>query len=249
VSELYREEAGEGTAVVLVHAGIADSRMWDPQWETFPRSHRAVRYDMRGFGRSPLSPGAFSHGRDLIGLLDELELERTTLVGNSQGGQTALEVAVAEPQRVERLVLVDPGLPGFAWSDETRSGWAEEWAAYERGDFDGAAEVSLRMWVHRPEVRERVREMQLRAYELESAVGQAAEEELLVADVAERLAEVRASTLIVTGEEDRSEMQAIADLLAETIPDARRASIQDAGHLPSLERPEEFDRLVLEFLS
>jgi 3-oxoadipate enol-lactonase len=257
VSELYREQAGEGPPVVLVHAGICDSRMWDPQWQTFPRSQRTIRYDMRGFGRSPLSPGDFSHARDLINLLDDLELERAALVGNSQGGQTTLEVAVAQPERVEKLVLVDPGLPGFEWSAETRAGWAEEGAAYERGDLDAAAQAAVQMWAVGPRrsaedvdpsVRERILEMQRRVYELELADGEAAREELLVPDVAERLGEVRAPTLVVTGDEDLDDMQAIADRLAAEIPNARRASIPGAAHVPSLERPDEFDRLVLDFL-
>jgi 3-oxoadipate enol-lactonase len=257
VSELYREQAGDGPPVVLVHAGICDSRQWDPQWQTFPRSHRTIRYDMRGFGRSALSAGAFSHARDLIDLLDELELERAALVGNSQGGQTTLEVAVAEPERVEKLVLVAPGLPEFEWSEETRAGWTEESAAIERGDLDAATDVAVEMWVVGPRrevdevdpgVRERTREMQRRALEHWLAGGEAADEELLVPDVAERLGAVQSPTLVVTGEEDRDEMQAIADRLAAEIPNARRASIAGAAHVPSLERPEELDRLVLDFL-
>lgn len=249
MTDLYVEQAGEGSPVVLVHAGICDSRMWEPQWRTFPGSHRTVRYDMRGFGRSPLSPGSFSHGRDLVELLDDLGLERVALVGNSVGGRTVLEVAVAQPARVERLVLVDPGLPGVAWSDETKASWAEEEAAFERGDLEAAADASVRMWVHRTEVVERVGEMQVQAYQHDLAVGDAAEEGLLVPDVAERAAEVSVPTLVLTGDEDRPEMLTLADHLAETIPDARRASIPDAGHLPSLETPDEFDRLVLDFLS
>jgi len=257
VTELYREQAGEGPSVVLVHEAIADSRMWDPQWETFPRAHRTIRYDLRGFGRSPLEPGAFSHARDLAGMLDDLGLERTSLVGGSMGAQVALEVAVAQPERIDRLVLMDAGLPGHAWSDETRAGWAEEEAALERGDLDAAVEVNLRMWVDGPRrsagavaagVRERVGEMQRRAFELQLPLDGSVSEEMLVPDLADRLDEVRSPTLVLTGEEDRDDMQDISDLLAERIPDARRVSIAGAAHIPSLERPEEFDRLVLEFL-
>lgn len=258
MGELYREQAGEGPPVVLVHEAIADSRMWDPQWQTFPRSHRTVRYDLRGFGRSPLQPGAYSHARDLIGLLDELGLERAALVGGSLGGQTALEVAVAQPERIEKLVLMDAGLPGHAWSAETLAGWAEEEASLGRGDVDAAVEVNLRMWVDGPRrpardvdpgVREHVRKMQRRALELELAVGEAARQELFVPDVGERLGEVRARTLVLTGHEDRDDMQTIADRLAAEIPNARRESIAGAAHIPSLERPDEFDRLVLDFLA
>jgi 3-oxoadipate enol-lactonase len=257
VSDLYREEAGGGPPVVLVHAGICDSRMWDPQWETFPQSYRTIRYDLRGYGRSPLAPGAYSHARDLIAVLDELGLERTALVGGSMGARATLEVAVAQPERVEKLVLMDPGVPGHAWSEETKAGWAEEDAALERGDLDAAVEVNLRMWVDGPRrspeqvdagVREHVRQMQRRAFELQVPVGEAAEEELLVEKVLDHAGEITAPTLVLTGEEDRNDMQAIADRLAAEIPDARRASIRGAAHTPSLERPEEFDRLVLDFL-
>jgi 3-oxoadipate enol-lactonase len=258
VSDLYREEAGEGSPVVLVHEAIADSGMWDPQWQTFPRRHRTVRYDLRGYGRSPLEPGAFSHGRDLIALLDELGLDRTALVGGSMGAQVALEVAVAKPERVEKLVLMDPGVRGQDWSEETRAGWAEEEAAFERGDLDAAVEVNLHMWVDGPRrapdavdrgVRERVREMQRRAFELQLPVWEEVEEELLVEDLLARVGEVTAPTLVLTGEEDRDDVQEIADRLVAEIPDARRASIPGAAHIPSLERPDEFDRLVLDFLA
>jgi 3-oxoadipate enol-lactonase len=258
VSDLHWEEAGEGPPVVLVHEGIADSRMWDPQWESFPGRHRTIRFDQRGYGRTPLEPGAFSHAGDLVALLDEVGLERTSLVGGSLGGRVSLEVAVAHPERIEKLVLMNPGLPGHAWSEEVQAGWSDEEAALDRGDFDEAVEVNLRMWVDGPhrstsevdaEVRARVGEMQRRAFELQAPVWENATEELLVPDVADRLDEVRARTLVLTGDEDYDDIQSIANLLAEKIPNAERTSIPRAAHIPSLERPEEFDRVVLEFLA
>ena len=202
--DLYAEVAGEGSTVVLIHAGICDSRMWDPQWEAFPAAHRTVRYDLRGFGRSPLPPQPFSHGRDLIELLEQLRIERAALVGASAGGQVALEVAVAHPQVVAALILADAALPGFAWSDQVRASWAEEDAALERGDLDAAVEANLRTWVDGPRrtsaavdpaVPEAVRQMQRRAFELQLPVWEDAEEELLVSDLAQRLDAVRAPTL------------------------------------------------------
>jgi pimeloyl-ACP methyl ester carboxylesterase len=170
--DLYAEVAGEGATVVLVHAGICDSRMWDPQWDAFPAAHRTVRYDLRGFGRSSLPPQPYSHGRDLIALLERLGIQRATLAGASLGGRVALEVAVTHPEVVDALILADAALPGFAWSDELRAFWAKEDAALERGDLDTAVEVNLQMWVDGPRrpaaaadsaVRESVRRMQRRA--------------------------------------------------------------------------------------
>ncbi|HEY8236943.1 MAG TPA: alpha/beta hydrolase [Gaiellaceae bacterium] len=149
-AELYREVAGEGPPVVLVHAGICDSRMWDPQWETFPRAHRVVRYDLRGFGRSPLRPGRYSPPADLIALLDELALGPVTLVGVSMGGGISLQAAVARPELVSALVLVGSGVRGHDWSDYVTRTWAEEEAAFERGDLDAAVEVNLQTWVDGP---------------------------------------------------------------------------------------------------
>jgi 3-oxoadipate enol-lactonase len=257
-AELHYQVAGEGSPVVLVHEGIADSRMWEPQWTSFPPVHRTVRYDMRGFGETPVSPGSFSHARDLAGLLDRLALGPAAIVGVSLGGRVALEVAVARPELVSALVLVGAGLPGHDWTEETQAGWAEEEAALERGDLEAAVELNLRMWVDGPGrssgdvdagVRERVAMMQRRAFELQLPVGDAAEEEPLVPDLAQRVTEIDVPTLIVVGEEDRPDIHAIADRLAASIPNARRATIPATAHVPSLERPDEFDRIVLEFLA
>lgn len=98
---------------MLVHAGICDSRMWDPQWDAFPAAHRTVRYDLRGFGHSPLPPEPYSHARDLVALLERLGIQQATLVGASLGGRVALEVAVTHPEVVDALILADAALPGL----------------------------------------------------------------------------------------------------------------------------------------
>ena len=250
------EVAGEGPEIVLLHEGICDSRMWDPQWETYTRSHRVIPFDFRGYGRSPLEPGPYAGARDVIELMDRHGFERAALVGVSLGGRVALEVAVAQPERSSGLVLVGAGLPGHGWSDDMRATWEEEEVALRAGDLDGAVEVSLRAWVDGPrrrpedvdpEVRARVAEMQRRAFELQRHVEED-EEEPLVEDLAQRLGEIRAPTLVLTGEEDCADILAIADQLAREIPRARRAKIANTAHVPSMERPDEFDELVLPFL-
>jgi 3-oxoadipate enol-lactonase len=231
--------------------------MWDPQWETFARSHRVVRYDLRGFGRSPIGPGRYSHARDLLEVIERQGLESVSLVGVSLGGRIALEVALARPMLVEALVLVGSGLPGHDWSAEMIAADEAEEAALARGDLDAAVEVSLRTWVDGPRrgpedvdpaVRARVAEMQRRAYELQLPVEGTAEEEPLVGDLSARLGEVAAPTLVLVGEEDLPDIHEIADRLVRELPDARRASIADTAHVPSLERPREFGELVLGFL-
>jgi 3-oxoadipate enol-lactonase len=243
--------------VVLIHAGICDSRMWDQQWETFRPSHRVLRYDMRGFGRSPVGPGSYSNAGDLIDLLEQQGVAKASLVGVSMGGRVALEVAIARPELVDALVLVGAGFPGHDWSAEMNAADEAEMAALKRGDLDAAVEVALRTWVdgprRRPEdvdshVRARVAEMQRRAYELQLPVWETAAEEPLVSDLSERVGEVDAPTLVLVGKEDLPDMHEIAGRLERELPNARRASIANTAHVPSMERPREFDQLVLPFL-
>jgi len=98
--QLHHEIAGSGDTIVLIHAGIADSRMWTPQWRRYAEDYQVVRYDMRGFGQSPLPPEPYQHAQDLLDLLDRLEIERAVLIGNSLGGRVALEATLARPQLV-----------------------------------------------------------------------------------------------------------------------------------------------------
>lgn len=251
---VYSEVAGEGPVVALVHEGICDSRMWDSQWAAWSGSYRLLRVDLRGYGRTPLGSEPYSHARDVIDALEEHGLERTALVGVSLGGRVALEVAVARPDLVRALVLVAPGFPGHEWSQELRAQWDEEEAAFEAGDLDAAVEVSLRTWVDGPrrrpedvdpELRRRVGEMQRDAYDLQR---EWVDEEPLVRELGERLGEIVAPTLVLVGDEDQPDMQAIAKRLAREIQGARLATIPGTAHVPSMERPREFDELVLPFL-
>src|SRR5262249_55424900 len=148
---------------------IGDSRMWEPQWGPYSERFRVVRYDMRGFGRSPAAVGTYSLSGDLVAVLDGLELGPAALIGMSLGGSVAMEATIVRPDLVSRLVLVGSGLRGFEMNDETKAGWAEEEAALERGDDDEAVEINVRMWVDGPsrspdqvdpELRRKIGEMQ-----------------------------------------------------------------------------------------
>lgn len=242
--------------VLLLHAGIADSRMWEPQVAPLEATGRRVLApDLRGFGRRPAATEPFSYARDAVALLDG----PAALVGCSLGGRVALEVALLRPDLVQRLVLIAPGLSGWDWADATRAGWIEEEAAYEQGDLEGAAEASVRMWVDGPRrapddvdpaLRSRVRNMILRSYVLDrEAVGGAAEEEpALEPPVHERLAEIACPTLVLVGDEDVDDLRAIAAHVAAAVPGAQLATIAGTAHLPSLERPDEVNPLLLAFL-
>jgi 3-oxoadipate enol-lactonase len=247
---------GQGPAVALVHAGVADSRMWEPQLEAFSAAHTVLRVDLPGFGRSPYEGTEVSYRAAIRDALDRAGIDRAAIVGVSLGGSAALELTLESPEHVTALVLVGTGLAGHQWSDEVEAFGAEEEEAFERGDLDAAVAANLRMWLAGPRrtldaidprVRELVEEMQRDAFVLQKGHDDTRAVRL-DPPASQRLAEVQAPTLIITGDEDVKDIHDIADKLQAEIAGAQRATIADAAHLPNLERPEKFNRIVLDFL-
>jgi pimeloyl-ACP methyl ester carboxylesterase len=234
--------------VLLLHAGIADNRMWAPQVDALESAgHRVAAPDLPGFGDAALAPGTVDYVAFAAGVLDG----PAAVVGCSFGGRIALELAVARPDLVERLVLVASALGEWQWSEEAQAGFAEEEAAIERGDLDAAAEQQARMWLApdaTPEVRRLTAAMTLRSYEQQLPMEDQARATWPESPAAGRLDEIRVPTLVVVGNEDLADIKAIAAELAAGIPGARLETVEGAGHLPSLERPNELNRLLLEFL-
>ena len=231
------------TERILIHAGIADSRMYRQQLETLAP---ARAFDLPGFGAGPPEPEVVDY-RAFV--RDQLPDEPVALVGTSLGGRVALELTLESPERVAALVLVGSGLDDHEWSEEVRAFGEEEDEAIERGDLDAAVEANLRLWLPDdvdPEVRALVADMQRTVFELQ--IGHEARAARLDPPASTRLHDVRVPTLVVTGDKDVRDIHEIAERLAAEIPGAERAHIAGAGHLPSLERPDEFDRVVLAFL-
>jgi 3-oxoadipate enol-lactonase len=242
--------------VLLLHAGIADSRMWLRQTEALEAAgFHVCAPDLRGFGQRPLEPEPFSYVRDV----EETLAGPAAVIGCSLGGRVALELAVHRPELVERIVVIAPGLSGWEWSEQTRAGWAEEEAAFEGGDLEAAAEASLRMWVDGPgrspeevdpDVRSSVRAMVLRSYELQQHAWEAGarEDDILDPPLIGRLGEIQCRALVLIGDGDIADMRAIAVHVADSIKDAQLVRVADAAHLPSLERPDLVNGLLLDFL-
>lgn len=247
------ELAGEGRPLVLLHAGICDARMWDGQFEAFAASRKVLRYDRRGFGRTTQGAGAFSHVEDLDDLLGHLNLGRAAFVGCSQGAKIALDLSLKRPGLVEALVLVAPSVSGYRHAAAAAPQYVEIERADAAGDVERVNELELQVWVDGPGrapgevdpgVRELVREMNLAA--LKASAGEESPPGVVAAA---RLGEVRAPTLVVVGDLDTPQTLEAAGALARGVPGARLEVVRGAAHLPNMERPEEFNRIVLEFLS
>jgi pimeloyl-ACP methyl ester carboxylesterase len=233
--------------VLLLHAGIADTRMWEPQLGPLGREHRVIAFDLPGFGSVALEPGRLSY----VDYVAERLEAPAAVVCCSFGASIGLELAVTRPELVEQLVLIGSGLAGWDWSEGAQAGFAEEEGALERGDLVGAAAAQARMWLADDAdeaVVELVREMTVRSYQLQLPVENKVEVVWPEPRAAARLGDVRCPTLVVVGDRDVPDLLEIANVLKTSVPGARKAVIEGSGHLPSLERPNELNRLLLEFL-
>jgi 3-oxoadipate enol-lactonase len=256
-AEVSYELTGEGPTVTLVHEGVCDMRMWNELVEALAPEFAVLRYDMRGYGDSTLPPGPFSQAGDLLGLLDHVGIDRAALVGVSYGGRVALDTAFVAPDRVAALVLTSPGLRDHDWSPKVTEFGNEEERLLDAGDLEAATDLNVRLWVDGPErgpdpgraeVRERVREMQRRAFEIQVAAYEADPPPGPEDPVVLRLGEIAAPTLVIVGDADVPDFREIADRLEAELPDARKVVLEDTAHTIPLERPDEFGTLALEFL-
>lgn len=251
-------EPGRRT-VLLVHAAVADRRMWDPQWPALAADHDVVRLDLRGFGGSDSAPaGPVDRTADVLGLLDELGVEVCDIVASSFGTGIAVETALAAPERVRSLVLAPPGGSLLArMTSDFRAFLDAERAALEAGDVDAAVEANVEAWVVGrartladvdPAVAAAVRRMQRRAFEVDETLGDLDEVEA-EPPALDRLGDVRAPTLVVIGGHDLETCHDAAQRVVAGVPDARRVDWADVAHLPSLEAPGRFTELVLDWLT
>jgi 3-oxoadipate enol-lactonase len=231
--------------VVLVHSGVTDSREWDAVRPLLEREHRVHTPTLPGYGDLPLEPGEFS----LADVVLETGFERAALVGTSYGARAVLEAALEAPERVVSLVLVSPN--PFGWSDEVQAIGKREEELFEAGELDAAAELMVRAWLVSPRrevedvdrsLRELVHTAQRRAYELDQGV-----------EPSRRRVEIEPTrihcpTLLVRGALDFDDVARACARFLDELPDAREVVFDDCAHLPTLEQPERFARVVLEFL-
>ncbi len=252
---IYHEIAGSGEPVVLVHAGICDSRMWDEQFAPFAQRYQVLRHDMRGYGQSRAVDAQYAHHRDLMALLQQKGIAAAHFVGCSFGGAVCLDFALTYPHMVRSLVLVNAHPSGFRAASSLATEFAAVDAALDQGDFDQAAELEVQMWVDGPKrsaeqvtssIRERVRAMNIIA--LRNEVLDLGEPEPLDPPAVERLQDVQTNVLLVAGALDQPRSWEAFQRMRESLPNQQSVVIEETAHLPNMEQPERFNQEVLDFL-
>jgi pimeloyl-ACP methyl ester carboxylesterase len=258
-AKVYYEIAGAGQPVIFVHAGIADRRMWNRQFDVFAERYRVLRYDHRGMGKSSMPPGRFALRDDLYALIRHFDLAPAILIGCSMGGGAALDCVLEHPDVARTLVLVGAGVSGNALEpgDKMKRLWEQVDELAGKGDLDGANEIELRMWVDGvrrtpdqvdPAVRALVRDMNLASF-TRDAEHQQGQSQPLEPPAFGRLGEVRVPTLVIIGSDDQPLIVRTADILASQIPGARKVVMEGLAHVPNMERPTEFNQITLDFLA
>jgi len=256
--KLYYEVKGNGQPIILIHAGFLDRRMWDEQFELFSNSYKVVRYDVRGFGRSTKAETKFSDFEDLHALLQYLNLDKVYIIGVSNGGRIAIDFTTQYPNQVDALVLVGSGVSGRKTSDQLED---QVWREFDKqmapqeelikqGKLEEAAEMDVNAWAaaQNPESRKKIM-----IIALENAHVQLDNpwKHQVSPDPPgyKRLPEITVPTLVMIGDRDVKGMQLIADDLHSKIPGSKKVVVQGADHIVNMSRPEEFNRIVLQFLS
>jgi pimeloyl-ACP methyl ester carboxylesterase len=256
-AHIHYRRSGFGFPVMFLHAGVADSRMWEPQAAGLASHFDVIAPDRRGYGDSELPAVAWSPVADVLALMDALGLrDAPHLVGCSMGAMLALDFALEHPERVSKLVLVGAGGSGLFKDAKYRDLYAEVAAAEDANDMNALNEAEARLWLDGPgrprgHVEKRLRDLflDMNGRALRSDFDSAPEKELEPPASPSRLGEIKSPTLVVVGDADVPPVHETADLMVSKIGGAKKVVIRDAAHLPNLEHPERFNRLLIDFLN
>ena len=258
-TKLYYETMGEGHPIVLIHGGYMDRRMWDDQFAVFAERYKVIRYDVRGFGKSELPQTPYADRQDLHNLLTFLGIKKTYLLGLSLEGVIALDFTLEYPNMIDALLLVGSPIGGYPnelmFSTEQLQKQMRLWGPFMVAARERNKTAMVEVLMNNPTLvpppaypsaRQRVRE-QLSEYSFVWVLDSVAQQEL-TPPAYERLAEISIPTLVIVGAEDDAQLHKSADKLEQDIAGVQRVTISETHHMPNMEKPDEFNRIVLSFL-
>lgn len=250
-TSLYYEMTGEGEVLVLLHSGFTDLRLWDNQYNFLGKYFKVIRYDIRGFGKSDRPSEPFSHFEDLQALFEYLGIKKAHLLGVSMGGSIAIDFTLQYPELVKSLILSGSSLNGYNPTvDEASKQRSLAGISIAKRDenFNQSVEFMLDnpMWRQsNPKARQHLKSMFMDT-SLEWALEDI--EKTVNPPASERLSEITKRTLLIIGSEDCQPIKEIARVLESDITMVQKVEINGTGHLPNLDKPDKFNKIVLEFL-
>lgn len=255
-ASIYYEIAGRGEPIVMIHAGVADSRQWNNEFSSFASHYQVIRYDMRGFGKSLPVAGEFSHLQDLTALLDHLQLDSpVVLLGCSMGGGLALDFALTYPDQVKALILVDAAPAGLEIDVPVPPKFKLLEDADKAGDLDLVAELETQIWFDGDRSPENLNlDMRALAYKMNRLALSHGDKRLgkrlpnTTVPASETLSKLQVPVLALIGAQDIAYMHVATDYMVKEIPFIVKQTIENAAHLPNMDQPEAFRNIVFDFL-
>jgi len=248
---IYYEMHGKGQAVVLLHGGFGDNRMWNLQFDVLSKDFKVIRYDQLGFGKSSKPQAEYSPVAVLLQLLNQLKIQKAILIGNSMGGTLAIDFALLHPDRVSSLVIVGSGADGYPIPKEDQDRMNAVFSTAAQKGLPEAEELWLAqpmvaVAMSHPASSELLRTMvkdnnsifRMRFWPIEK----------MKPPGLERLKEINVPTLFIVGDQDIPVVHSIADATMTGIGGSRKVIIKDTDHLPQMEKPAEFNNVVTQFL-
>jgi pimeloyl-ACP methyl ester carboxylesterase len=236
------DSGGDLPPLVLLHPGVGDSRIWDDILPALTHDFRVLRYDARGYGKSPAPDAAFTLVDDLITVLDHFGVARAPIVGSSQGGDAALALAVTHPARVSALVLICPAVSGYPWPDDNTELDAELRRAAHNGGADAVAEVGLRVWAAAGRTPAAVEQLRSAARAWMKLGGHLQPNP----PVFDRLAEIGVPASLLVGTADRVGLIECNREIARRIPGCELIELDGVDHLPPLRVPDRVVTMISE---
>lgn len=251
--ELYLEKIGCGEPLILIHAGFSDRRDWEHQVKDFGTNYQTIVYDQRGSGNSSTIETVFSPAEDLKAVMDHLKIEKTHLIGHSIGGSIALDFALQYPEKVLSLVLVASGLNGYSWSKEylelMQSVWKTPQPEIMTKSFLSAPFYAIGM--RDDNIKSEIEMITLENFRkvLTWKTFDIRDVHWFFPEAKIKLKNLKIPTLVIYGDQDSEDIKNIAHIFIDNIADVKNAIVKDTDHLLNFEKPEELNRLILNFLS
>lgn len=253
-SNLFYAIQGEGKPIIFLHGGFTDHRIWDEQAETFSGHYKVISFDQRGYGNSDIPKGPFSYYEDLKTLIEALALKDVTLIGSSFGGSVAVDFTLKYPELVNKLILAAPALNGYKYPLRYLFTYLKFLSAVKREGFPAAIEkfISDPFWSYffpSPEKKSARRKVLNLIREAEKSFNWDPRLiKTLKPAAAKHLAKIRIPTLVILPDMDSQFNQKAGSFIHQKIKDSQIIRMSGCGHLPYVEKPEEFNKLVLNFL-
>ncbi|RIO10604.1 alpha/beta hydrolase [Mammaliicoccus sciuri] len=254
-ANIYYESKGNGENLLLIHAGIVDSRMWDNEFNLLSEKYRVVRFDLPGFGLSDFTEGSYNYNLIINELLIHLDIHHTHILAASFGGKIALDFYLENPAKCMSLALLSPAISGWNASTFLQNYEEKEERLIDEGKIEETAQYNYATWIQRnrspeiinPDVKQLIMDMQRKI--LTKGEPNVSSEEIEVEDNISQLNNIEIPVLIVNGQCDVPDFLEIAEVMIKEIPNVKNIIIPNTAHLANLESPELFLKIISEFFA